>query len=36
MAKMPKTLKDGIGRPKFLIMDIYRQIEKLWPTHVLS
>lgn len=36
MAKMPKPIKDGIGRQKFLIMDIYRQIEKLWPTHVLT
>jgi len=36
MAKLPKPLKDGVGRGKFLIMDIYRQIEKLWPTHVLS
>ena len=36
MAKMPKTIKDGIGRSRFLIMDIYRQIEKLWPTHIVS
>jgi hypothetical protein len=36
MAKMPKPLKDSTGRNNFLIMDIYRQIEKLWPTHVLS
>ena len=36
MAKLPKPIKDGIGRPKFLIMDIYRQIERLWPTHVVS
>jgi hypothetical protein len=36
MAAIPKPIKDGIGRSRFLIMDIYRQIEKLWPTHVLS
>jgi len=36
MAKMPKTLKDEIGRDRFLIMDIYRQIEKLWPTHIMT
>lgn len=36
MARMPKAMKDGIGRRKFLIMDIYRQIEKLWPTHVIT
>lgn len=36
MAKMPRPIKDGIGRQQFLIMDIYRQIEKLWPSHVLS
>jgi len=35
MARMPRSIKDGIGRQKFLIMDIYRQIEKLWPAHVL-
>ncbi|MDE3178839.1 MAG: terminase [Acidobacteriota bacterium] len=36
LARMPKPIKDGLGRQKFLIMDIYRQIEKLWPTHMLS
>jgi hypothetical protein len=36
MAAMPKRLKDGIGRKNFLIMDIYREIEKLWPVHVMS
>ncbi|MBN2561534.1 MAG: terminase [Phycisphaerae bacterium] len=35
MAKLPKPLKDAIGRDKFLIMDVYRQIENLWPTHIL-
>jgi len=36
MAKMPKRPKDRIGRDNFLIMDIYRKIEKLWPVHVVS
>ncbi len=36
MAKLPSSIKDGIGRQKFLIMDICRQMEKLWPTHVIS
>jgi len=35
VAKFPKRLKDEIGREKFLIMDIYKQIEKLWPVHKL-
>lgn len=33
MAQFPRELKDAIGRHKFIIMDIYRQIETLWPTH---
>jgi len=33
MARLPKELKDGIGRDNFVIMDMYRQIESLWPTH---
>lgn len=33
MAKFPKALKDAIGREKFLLMENYRQIEKLWPVH---
>jgi len=33
MAKSPKELKDGIGREKFLMMDVYRTIERLWPVH---
>lgn len=36
MAGFPRKLKDAIGRKKFLIMDIYREIERLWPTHVLT
>jgi hypothetical protein len=33
VAKFPKELKDSIGRDKFLIMDIYRTIERIWPVH---
>lgn len=33
VAALPKGIKDSIGREKFLIMDNYRQIERLWPTH---
>jgi hypothetical protein len=36
MAKFPKDLKDEIGRDKFLLMDNFRQIEKLWPTHKIQ
>ncbi|MFQ2645988.1 abortive infection system antitoxin AbiGi family protein [Aeromonas caviae] len=31
MAKFPKSLKDNIGRHKFLLMENYQNIEKLWP-----
>lgn len=33
MAGFPQTLKDGIGREKFILMDVYRKIEELWPVH---
>jgi hypothetical protein len=33
MAKAPRTLKDGIGRSKWLLMDNYETIEQMWPTH---
>lgn len=33
MAQFPKQLKDVIGREKFIIMDVYRNIEHLWPVH---
>lgn len=36
MAKFPKKLKDAIGREKFLLMDNYKIIEKLWPVHNLG
>lgn len=35
MAKFPKELKDKVGREKFILMDMYRKIEELWPTHVI-
>ena len=35
MAGFPRELKDTIGREKFILMDVYRKIEELWPTHVL-
>lgn len=31
MARLPKYLKDGIGREKFLMMDVYREIHRRWP-----
>ncbi len=36
MAKFPKSLKDEIGREKFLLMEIYRTIEHLWPVHHIA
>ena len=33
MAQFPKALKDAIGRDKFLLMENYRNIERLWPIH---
>lgn len=33
MASFPQDLKDSIGREKFLLMDVYRTIERLWPVH---
>jgi len=35
MAQFPALLKDGIGREKFILMDVYRKIEQLWPVHVV-
>ena len=34
MAKFPKKLKDEIGRNKFILLEIYENIERLWPTHI--
>ena len=35
MAQFPKHLKDSIGRENFLLMDVYKTIEPLWPVHNL-
>ncbi len=35
VAKFPKSLKDAIGREKFIMLEVYSQIEKLWPAHLL-
>ena len=34
MARFPQHLKDGIGREKFILFDVYQHIETLWPTHI--
>ena len=36
MAKFPQGLKDSIGRENFIIMEIYRNIERLWPVHIAT
>lgn len=36
MAIFPENLKDQIGRDKFLLMDNYKTIERLWPVHNLG
>lgn len=35
MARFPKPLKDAIGRNRFILVEIYQNIESLWPTHIL-
>ena len=35
MARFPKELKDAVGREKFILVDVYKHIEKLWPTHIV-
>ncbi len=35
MARFPKPLKDAIGRDKFILVEVYQNIERLWPTHIL-
>jgi len=35
MAKLPKEIKDAIGRENFLIMSNYRKVEEFWPTHLV-
>lgn len=34
MARIPTALKDGVGRKKFILEDVYSNIEALWPTHI--
>ena len=36
MAEFPSDLKDSIGRDKFLLMDQYRTVERLWPVHNIN
>jgi len=36
MARFPRELKDQIGREKFILMDIYENIEHLWPIHKIG
>ena len=33
MAKFPEDLKNAIDREKFLLIEVYRNIERLWPVH---
>jgi hypothetical protein len=33
MAGFPQELKDAIGRERFLLMEVYRNVERLWPVH---
>lgn len=33
VARFPPAIKNSIGMERFLIMDVYRQIERLWPVH---
>ena len=33
MAQFPKEFKDAIGRDKFILVDDYKNIERLWPVH---
>lgn len=35
MAEFPKELKDVIGRDKFILMENFERIEKMWPVHIL-
>jgi hypothetical protein len=35
MAQFPQEMKDAVGRDKFLLMQNYRTIERLWPTHIM-
>lgn len=33
MAQFPQHLKDSIGRDKFILMENYETVERLWPVH---
>jgi len=35
MAVFPKELKDAIGREKFILVENYEHVEKLWPVHII-
>jgi len=35
MAAFSKDLKDAIGRDKFILIDNYEHVEKLWPVHLV-
>ncbi|MBF0183546.1 MAG: terminase [Magnetococcales bacterium] len=34
MAAFPRYLKNGIGRDKFILLDVIKKTEGLWPTHL--
>lgn len=36
MANFPQDLMDQIGRDKFLLMEVYRTVEHLWPVHNIT
>jgi hypothetical protein len=36
MARFPDDLKNAIGREKFLLMEVYRTVERLWPVHNIA
>jgi hypothetical protein len=35
VARISSDVGEGIALDKFLVMDMYRRIEELWPTHVM-
>ena len=36
MERFPRDLKEGIGWQKFILRDVYLNIEDLWPTHIVK
>lgn len=36
MDKIPAHVRGQIGENKFVFMETYKQIEKLWPTHIMD